>query len=204
MKLYLSSQGIPDIEAFTKFVGKKPESIRLGLIFHAMDYKPAGKRAEALTKTVSHFESFGITVDVIDLFTNPTQEQLSEYDVVWLNGGNTFYLRWAIDESGTEQLLTEVFDNGVVYGGDSAGAVVAGPVIEHFKIADDPKVAPYLVESGLKYFNLGLIPHWGSEEYRDVLGKIEKSFQDDGYQTIRMSDESYVLIENGRVVDKKF
>lgn len=126
------------------------------------------------------------------------------YDVIWLNGGNTFYLRWAIAESGTEELLHNVFEQGVVYAGDSAGAVVAGPTIEKYESADDPEVAPYQVSSGLNYFNIGLIPHWGSEEYAAVLGAIEESFKQDGYETIRLTDNEFLLIEDGQVVDKKF
>ena len=204
MKLYLSSEGIPDIEVFSKFVGKQPGEIKLGLIFHAKDYKPKAERKEKLEEVVAYFESFGITVEVIDLFAQPALEQLLTYDVLWLNGGNTFYLRWAIAESKSEKLLKDVFDQGVVYAGDSAGAVIAGPTIDKYETADDPTVAPYEVSSGLNYFNIALIPHWGSEEYASVLGSIEDSFKDDGYETIRMTDDGYVLIKNGQVVDKKF
>lgn len=200
MKLYLSSEGIPDIEVFSKFVGEEPTEIKLGLIFHAKDYKPEAEREEKLKEAITYFENFGITVEVIDLFSKPTPEQLLKYDVLWLNGGNTFYLRWAIVESGSEELLRSVFDQGVVYAGDSAGAVIAGPVIDKYETADDSSLAPYKISTGLNYFNLGLIPHWGSEEYATVLGSIEDSFKSDGYETIRMTDEECIMIENGQIL----
>lgn len=204
MKLYLSSEGIPDIEAFSRFVEKQPKDMKLGLIFHAKDYKPEAERQEKLKEAIAHFENFGITVDVIDLFAQPTLEQLLAYNVLWMNGGNTLYLRWAIAESKSEELLRNVFNQGVIYAGDSAGAVIAGPTIDKYEIADDPTVAPYKTSTGLNYFNMGLIPHWGSEEYAAVLGAIEESFKKDGYETIRLTDNGYVLIENGQILDKKF
>lgn len=204
MKLYLSSEGIPDIGVFSKFVDKQPEEIRLGLIFHAKDYKPEAEREEKLKEAITHFENFGIAVEVINLFSQPTLEQLLAYDVLWLNGGNTFYLRWAIAESGSEELLKDAFNQGVIYAGDSAGAVIAGSTIDKYETADNPTVAPYKVSAGLNYFKIGLIPHWGSEEYAAVLSSIEESFKNDGYETIRMTDNGYVLIENDQIVDKKF
>jgi len=204
MKLYLSSEGIPDINVFQEFIGKKVEDIKFGLVFHAKDYKPAPEREAKLEEAITYFTNFGITVEVIDLFDTESLDNLHTYDVIWFNGGNTFYLGWTIAESGTKKLLDYIFNENVVYAGDSAGAVMAGPVIDKYGIADDPDVAPYIVTEGLKYIDLGLLPHWGSEEYAAVLGGIEKSFNDDGYETIRLSDNGYLLIENGHIVDKKF
>lgn len=204
MKLFLTSEGIPDSNVFSKFVGKPADTIKLGLIFHAKDYKPESERSAKLEETTGYFEQFGIEVTVLDLFSKPTKETLEQYDVIWLNGGNTFYLSWALEESGMKDVLTEVFNSGVVYAGDSAGAVIAGPDIERYNTADDPTVAPQVVNSGLGYIQIGIIPHWGSEEYADVLGGIESSFIKDGYNTIRLSDDGYLLIEDGRVVEEKF
>ncbi len=46
MKLFLSSNRIPNPKEFSKFVGKKLEDIKLGLILNAKDYKTAEEREE--------------------------------------------------------------------------------------------------------------------------------------------------------------
>lgn len=204
MKLYISSEGIADIKAFSDFIGKPAHEIKLGLIFHAKDYKPEPERSQKLKAATDHFEQFGINVEVIDLFSKPSKDDLQGFDVIWLNGGNTFYLSWALTESEMKDTLTEVFESGVVYAGDSAGAVIAGPDIERYGVADDPATAPYVVNEGLNYIDIGIIPHWGSEEYAAVLGGIEESFKTAGHKTIRLSDDGYLLIEDGKIVKEEF
>lgn len=141
MKLYLSSNSIPDPEAFSKFVGKPLSKIRLGLILNAKDYKTSPERESKRKKISTFFKELGISVTDIDLrdyyHSNGIGLTLKGYDVLWFNGGNTYMLRKAIERSKCEEALKELLENGVVYGGDSAGAIIAGPTIRYFDKADD-------------------------------------------------------------------
>ena len=51
-------------------------------------------------------------------------------NVIHVEGGNTFYLLKAIRESGFEEALKELLNNGRVYIGTSAGAYIMCPTIE--------------------------------------------------------------------------
>lgn len=198
MKLYLSSYRIPDIDSFKKFVGK--DDIHIGLILNAKDYKTHDERAAKRGELISYFSGFGFTVEEINLlnYVDRREELLNtfkSYDVVWLNGGNTFCLRWAIAECEGEDILRQALEEGVVYGGDSAGAIVAGPTLKYFNSADDPTLAREAIYEGLNLIDFVILPHWGSEEYGEILMATQKSLKQDGYITKEIDDSEYLCIE---------
>lgn len=204
MKLYLSSYRIPNMKAFSEFVGKAPSQIRLALVLNAQDYKPKDMRAEKLEGLLKYFSNLGFYVEEIDLldYTNDNNglfEKLKGFDVVWLNGGNVYYVRWVIEKSNAEKVLKEVLAGGVVYGGDSAGAIIAGPTLKHYETADDPNIAPTLSYESLGLVDVSILPHWGSEKYHHVLENIEDCLQKDGFKTVRLSDFEYLLVDDGAI-----
>lgn len=207
MKLFLSSYRISDPAQFAVFVGKKLNDIKLGLVFNSKDYKSKEERREKLEEHFVYYRNLGIQIEEVNLlhFKNLTElrNKFEEFDVLWFNGGNTYSLRWAITESGAEKVLREVLKNGIVYGGDSAGAILAGPTLKYYDAADDISVVPKVLYDGLGLTDVAVLPHWGSEEYGHILGGIEEKLQKDGFKTIRLADEEYLMIENGEIVSSK-
>lgn len=204
MKLYLSSNNIPDPEVFSKFVGKPLSEIRLGLILNAKDYKSSEERESKRKKINAFFTRLGMQVTDIDLrdyYNNGgVSSALKGYDVLWFNGGNTYMLRKAIERSGCEESLKELLKKGVVYGGDSAGAIIAGPTIRYFDVADDPVVADEVNWNGLNLIDFVVLPHWGSEKYDASLRYAQKHLEDDGFKTVEICDAQYLLIEDGKIL----
>lgn len=204
MKLYLSSYRIPDVKAFIKFVGKEPEKIKLALILNAKDHKSKEERKEDKKELLTYFKSFGFQEEELNLldYSDPKKllEKFKEFDVLWFNGGNTYCLRWAVYESGAENVLKKVLKEGVIYGGDSAGAILAGPTLECYDKADDPQLAPKAIYAGLGLTNLAILPHWGSGEYDHVLGTVEKELQAKGFKTKRLTDSECLMVENNKIL----
>ena len=58
------------------------------------------------------------------------REILRGKELVYVEGGNTFYLMKAIRESGFEKVIKELLPKGLIYMSVSAGAYVACPTIE--------------------------------------------------------------------------
>ena len=100
-------------------------------------------------------------------------EPLRSADCIWVAGGNTFYLWHWMKRSGVDKLIQRrVREDGVVYVGQSAGAIVAGESIEtaFWKGWDDPGAAPdedWSDEHNLKGMGLArqtvLFPHYSDE-----------------------------------------
>lgn len=206
MKLFLSSYLIPDTKAFADFVGKEPADTKIGLVFNAKDYRPEEYRTEKRTMITKYFASRGFAIEIINLLDHPKGEGLLEtfkrFDVVWFCGGNTFSLRYAIEESNCISILKQALAEGVIYAGDSAGAIAAGPTLRHFEMVDDATLPPRIIEEGMHLVDFAILPHWDSPDYVNELPEIERNLQVEGFTTMRLLDSEYVLVENGEVLNK--
>lgn len=203
MKLYLSSYRIPDPEALKRFVGK--DDIKIGLVLNSKDYKSKEDREEKWREVSEYFPSLGLSIQEIDLRTykdrDTLKNALESLDVIWFLGGNTYCLRWAIEQSpATKEMLRDVFESGVIYAGDSAGAIIAGPTLKYFDSADDPTVVPETLYDGLGFVDFVVVPHWGSEDYGDLLNQENEKLEKDGYKTMPLRDNEFILVDGDEVI----
>ncbi len=142
---------IDQSRAFISLVGKLPKQIKLGLIENAADPEPGDK--PWLYSNRAAIMAHGFQVTPIDLAAYLQDNRgllarLEEQDVIWLGGGNTYYLRWILHKTKADTFIQELVKRGKVYGGGSAGAVVAGPILKFFESADHPKYAPEIIYEG--------------------------------------------------------
>ena len=189
-------------DAFARLVGKQPKDIKLALIENAADVYDddstdwADENREAI-------KARGYQVELLDLRnfkSNPKslQEKLASKDAIWLGGGNTFYLRWVLKDTGADEIIRRLVSNGTVYGGGSAGAIVAGPTLKHFEDADDPHDSPSIVLEGLHLTDTVVVPHVANEKYGKAMEKIEARLKRDGYNTIAITDDQAVVFDGGK------
>jgi dipeptidase E len=85
-----------------------------------------------------------INVDLKNRKANQLRKDLEKVDIVFVAGGNSFYLLEKVLESGFDKIIKELVERGVTYVGSSAGAILAGPSIEPVKTLDDPSEAQKL------------------------------------------------------------
>jgi len=95
-----ASKKIPDAS-----IMERQKQIMNRLNFSYTEYDIAGKSKEELKKV------------------------LLEQDIVYVEGGNTFYLLKSVRESGFDDILKELIPKGLVYIGTSAGSYIACPSI---------------------------------------------------------------------------
>ena len=100
-------------------------------------------------------------------------------------------------ESGFDKIIEDLIENGTLYSGSSAGAVVAGPTIEPIKILDDPLKAPELKSfKGLNLVDFVVLPHYGKEKYKNKHKKIRQEFTEEGLELITITDEQSIIVED--------
>ncbi len=207
MKLFLSSYVIADesAQAFYDLVGKPKDQIKMAWIQNAKDVYEDTSWVDSVGKIL---QKHAAHIDVIDLREydhNPEQieKDLAGYDVVWIGGGNSFYLRWLLRKSGFDQAIKNLLSRGVVYGGDSAGAIVAGPTLNGFEIWEDAQKAPELVLDGMNLTDVVIVPHLDNPKYGDIPATRLKYFQDQGANVIGLNDDEAVIIIDGEVTELK-
>src|SRR5471030_804039 len=157
MKLYLSSIDIPAPAELEILMGKPLKGSNVALIPNAQDYYSLRAWDYKVGKRSEYFESFGLHCTVVDLreVNGDTQiySAFKGQDLIWAMGGNTFCLRYEMRKSGFDHAIRKLLSNDTVYGGDSAGALVAGTSISGIESADIPQFAVEKIDEGL-----GLVP----------------------------------------------
>lgn len=176
MKLYLSSVGIPDTKAFLALFGNKPR--HMVIVPTAWNPAPRQKSEPFIRAATQTFEQLGFTHETLDLAgesSDTITERLAGTPAMWVTGGNSFYLNYWMRESGFDKLLPSLLKRGLIYGGESAGAVVAGKTLHGIELLDNPADAPEVLWPGLGLVNYGIIPHWGEQKYA---GRLEQTYNE--------------------------
>ena len=144
-------------------------------------------------------------VDLKNIHLSELRKKLSDVDVVYVAGGNTFYLLEKALESGFEVVIKELIEKGVIYAGGSAGAVLAGPTIEPVDVFDDPKAAPHLKSfTGLGLVDFIVLPHYQSDEkYAGLHEKIREVWSRKGYTVILLTNDQAIQVIDGsyKIID---
>ena len=128
-KLLLTSNGLSNDtikKAFLDLVGKPANDIKVAFIPTA-GLADAGDK-EWLINDMYRIRSLGCYVDVVDIAQLKKDEWLPRVDVcdvIFVGGGNTFYLSYWMQQSGLFEMLPELLKNKV-YAGISAGSIVTG------------------------------------------------------------------------------
>lgn len=92
--------------------------------------------------------------------------EIRKVDVVFVQGGNNFYLLKAMQECGFEEIIKEALGRGIIHMGESAGAIVCSRDITAQKVmsGDALELVPELKDfRGLGLVNFLIRPHWNRE-----------------------------------------
>lgn len=199
MKLYLTSYRVPNPDDLFSFIGGRPEDIKVAIIPNAKDYYATRARDYKINEIVNYWQSLGASPKVFDL--NATNEstlkiELPKYDLLWLTGGNTFCLNYAIHKSGFNKVIKEVLKHNVVFAGESAGAIVAGTSLKGVELADEPEFTDKPIYTGLCLVPYTIIPHSDNEMFAEsnvATKKLHKTSE-----IIEITDSQAIKFENGK------
>lgn len=204
MKLYLSSYKLGDSpEQFTNLFG---ENKKVGIIMNATDVYGSEKRAEYLSREVANLAQIALQGEDLDLrnyFDQPDvlSDKLAELGGVWVMGGNSFALRRAMKASGFDTVaIPLITDNKLVYGGFSAGAVVATPSLHGIEIDDEPEVVPEgypqeIIWEGLGLVDYSIAPHYQSDHPESpTIEKVIEYFQQNNIAYKALHDGEAIVV----------
>lgn len=168
MKLYLSSYDPNGISPeLVQLVGANR---RTAMIANANDDRDGADRAGFVEQELRDLRELGLDpfeIDLKDHLGDPAGllDRLASCGLLWVRGGNSFVLRRAMRATGLDSFLPELVQAGLVYGGYSAGAVVAGSTMLGIDLVDDADeiVEPYPAE--VVWEGLGLVPYSVAPHY---------------------------------------
>jgi dipeptidase E len=129
-------------------------------------------------------------VEFLDVeFENPNR--LKKFDIIYINGGNPFYLLYYLKKSSSDKIITQISDKGAIIIGVSAGAVVLGPNINIVNYFDKKlNIVKLKNFTALNLTNIIIYPHYK----KDSEEKIEKFESKFNCKVKRLSDDQSIVI----------
>ena len=122
-----------------------------------------------IDEALQTFEDLGFQVEVLDISVcdrETAQAKIFQSKLLYISGGNTFYLLQELKKKHLLSLIKEQIADGMVYVGESAGAIITAKDIDYNKIMDDKAVAKELNDTeALNEVDFYVLPHLGEEPF---------------------------------------
>ena len=127
------------------------------------------------------FAKMGFTVQILDVSKVSEVEakaKIGAARVLYVSGGNTFYLLLELKKKGLATLITDRVRSGeLVYVGESAGAMIAAPSVEYASVMDDASGSESVAtQTGLDLVKFYPVVHYGEEPFVQSTAKILKAY----------------------------
>ena len=195
-KLLLTSTGFTNKKIGKVFINllKKPVSdVKIIFIPTASRTK---KEFYYVEESKTELIKIGIKTEnllIYNLDKKLSYSHVKDYDVIYVCGGNTFYLTAKMREDGFDKVIKRLVKEDKLYLGVSVGSVLAGPNID---IASpfDPNDIELKDWTGLNLTNIIVSPHYNKKD-KSIIEKYKK---EEGYKIIPLTDNQAL-----KVIDEK-
>jgi len=191
MKLLLTSVFTKTADQLSEILSAPPKELTVAFVPTAADiyddkWFVGADRAKLVEMGFNVFDLSlkGKTMEAVE-------EALDKTDIIFVAGGNTFYLLEQARASGFIDLVPKLVERGVIYIGSSAGSYLACPTIEVATWKHQDRNAVGLTD----FTALGLVPFLMSVHYKPEYKNILKQHMVQAkYQVKILTDDQAVLV----------
>lgn len=206
MNLFLTSFAAYALNKILPLLPKSPSELKVAFIPTASDlykYRPwINIDKDALT--AAGFKLFevglqapldpdGFPIVGKDKHEAELRSELIEADIIFVAGGNTFYLLEQAQKSGFLRIVQELVTEGKIYIGSSAGAVIAGPDIMPVEFFDKISEATISSTKGLNWVDFVILPHYDAQHPDSEFALAESKYKDQ-FKLLKLSNDDLVHI----------
>lgn len=201
VKLLLTSTGFtnPNIgKRFATMLVKKPAKARVLLIPTAAYGSDCDQAVLGFVgASIKQLVDLGVRPEhlvIFDAENPPKRKQLIDIDVVYVCGGNTFFLLQKLRETKFDRIIRRLVKKGAIYVGVSAGSILPGPNINvavPFDANGDLKDGD---TTGLKLTKLVVSPHFQRKE-KELIEELERK---NNFKVTGITDSQAILEIDGK------
>lgn len=210
--LYLASSfrgtGVAEMimEDIERLLGKKAGEIRVAYVVTAGNLHPVEQRTW-IDEGREILKERGWKVfdyDIAGKNEHEVKDELAGRDVVFVQGGNNFYLLQQMQRCGFREIVRKKVADGMPYIGESAGAIVcAEDLAEQKYISGDADVVELEDFRGLGLVNFLIKPHWNRkgakrEKFSRFLRENPGAFYSITQPIICLNDSQVVRVEGDK------
>ena len=198
-QLFLCSYFAEVKSLFKQYASKK----QLGK--HVLFIPTAGNVEEYrgyIDEALQTFADLGFQVEVLDISAcdrETAQAKIFQSKLLYVSGGNTFYFLQELKKKQLLSLIKEQIADGMVYVGESAGAIITAKDIDYNKLMDDKSVAEELSNTeGLNEVDFYVLPHLGEEPFVESAQDTLDTYSDQ-LNLLSLNNRQAVLVEGEEV-----
>lgn len=195
-KLLLTSTGLASqniTNQFLQIIDKPVSQIKIVFV-------PTASRSEEELKYVDESKkellSLGVlenNIKTLDLDRSVLFQEVENFDVIYICGGNTFYLLKKVRETGFDKVIIKFAKTDKLYFGVSAGSILVCPNIGIASPFDENDVN--LTDlTGLNLTDVIVSPHYKDEE-KTIIDDFKKKSQ---YEVVPLTDNQALLVLDGQ------
>ncbi len=140
------------------------------------------------------FLTFDYTIT--DKSLTQIQSDLADIEVLYVSGGNEFYLKEKSNESGFEEFVHAFVEKGGLYIGTSCGSIIAGSDMSPLKQLSDLATISNPVDTrGFGLVDFTILPHWGSDNFK------ERWLCDESFELMYTTKSPLIALNNFEYVE---
>ncbi|VVB61021.1 Peptidase E [uncultured archaeon] len=191
-KLLLTSAGLSNskiTKAFLELVNKPVSEIKVIFVPIASRTKEELYYVEESKKELIELEIKRENIKTLNLDRKVSDSDVSGFDVIYVCGGNTFYILHKVRENGFDKVIKKFVESGRIYFGVSAGSIIAGPNIEVASLQDGNDIALKNLKA-LNLTNIAISPHVNETGFE----KVKEFKKRVNYQVLPLTDNQALLV----------
>ncbi|MBP7832385.1 MAG: Type 1 glutamine amidotransferase-like domain-containing protein [Candidatus Levybacteria bacterium] len=206
MNLFLTSFTAYSLNKILPLLPKPPSELKVAFIPTASDlykYRPwINTDKDALVS--AGFKVFevglqapldpdGFPIAGKDKLEAELRSELTEADIIFVAGGNTFYLLEQAQKSGFLGIAQELVEEGKIYIGSSAGSIITGPDIMPVEYFDEISESNISSTRGLNWVDFVILAHYDEKNPDPEFALSEAKYKDQ-FKILKLSNDDLVHV----------
>ena len=119
------------------------------------------------------------SLEISKLNEKTIKNKIEKTNYLYIGGGNTFYLLQELKRKNLIDFIKNRVNSGMVYIGESAGAIITSKDIEYNDLMDDKTIAKDLKEySGLNLVDFYIVPHLNEFPFEESAKQTVEKYKD--------------------------
>lgn len=126
------------------------------------------------------------------------QRDLSDIDVIYVEGGSLVYMLNQTRSSGFDKFITKYVSEGNPYIGTSTGSFIAAPDTEA-GLSLENYFEDNFNSQGIGLVNFLIMPHWGTEDFESQYKTMPEKMYHTKTPMIILNDSQYVWVQDDNI-----